>query len=66
MKRKHTEFEDLLPIELKLRLLQAETDRLDSDLQWLEQRKQEVSEEIRYYEKLLFKSRHERRLRRVK
>jgi len=66
MKRKDPEFEDLLPIELKLRLLQAEIDRLDSDLQWLEQRKHEVSEEIRYYEKLLFKSRHAQRLRRVK
>jgi hypothetical protein len=66
MKRKNSDFEDLLPIELKLRLLEAELGRLDSDLSWLQQRREEISKEIQYYEKLLVKNRSRNVLRRVK
>ncbi|RPI27280.1 MAG: hypothetical protein EHM61_08935 [Acidobacteria bacterium] len=60
------DFDDLLPIELKLRLLEAELERLSSDLMWLEQRRSEVSKEIAYYEKLLHRGRRRSVLRRVK
>lgn len=66
MKRKEPDFEDLLPIELKLRLLEAELDRLSSDLSWLEQRRDEVTKEMQYYEKLLHRGRRRSVLRRVK
>jgi len=66
MKRKDPDFEDLLPIELKLRLLEAELDRLNSDLGWLEQRRDEVTKEMQYYEKLLHRGRRRSVLRRVK
>ncbi|MFB3905022.1 MAG: hypothetical protein ACE15E_16345 [Acidobacteriota bacterium] len=66
MKRKEPDFEDLLPIELKLRLLEAELDRLNSDLSWLEQRRDEVTKEMQYYEKLLHRGRRRSVLRRVK
>ncbi|RPJ53014.1 MAG: hypothetical protein EHM23_31785 [Acidobacteria bacterium] len=66
MKRKEPDFEDLLPIELKLRLLEAELDRLNSDLGWLEQRRDEVTKEMQYYEKLLHRGRRRSVLRRVK
>jgi hypothetical protein len=66
MKRKEPDFEDLLPIELKLRLLESELDRLNSDLSWLEQRRDEVTKEMQYYEKLLHRGRRRSVLRRVK
>jgi hypothetical protein len=66
MKRKNPDFEDLLPIELKLRLLEAEMGRLDSDLSWLQERREEISKEMQYYEKLLTKTRSRHVLRRVK
>ncbi|MGH9340220.1 MAG: hypothetical protein ACRD1R_11705 [Acidobacteriota bacterium] len=66
MNRKEVEFEELLPIQLKLRLLQAELDKLESDVRCLDERCQEVQKEIRYYEKLLFKTRHRQYLHPVK
>ncbi|HXK60382.1 MAG TPA: hypothetical protein PLP42_10870 [Acidobacteriota bacterium] len=66
MKSKMPDFDDLLPIELKLRLLEAELDRLDSDLAWLEERRHEVAKEIEYYEKLLNRNQRRNMLRRVK
>lgn len=66
MNRKDSEWEESLPIELKLRLLEAELDRLDSDARWLDQRRQEVVEEMRYYTNILSKARPRRTLRRVK
>jgi prefoldin subunit 5 len=62
MRHRDTDLEELLPIELKLRLLQAEMERLDSDLDVIERRRLELHQEIRYYENL----RHKRILRRVK
>lgn len=66
MKRKEPDFEDLLPVELKLRLLEAELDRLNSDLSWLERRRDEVTKEMQYYEKLLHRGRRRSVLHRVK
>ena len=63
---KDPNLEDILPTELKLRLLEAELDRLDSDLQWLNQRRQEILEEMRHHEALLSKARPHRILPRVK
>jgi hypothetical protein len=38
--------EELLPIELRLRILEAELERLDSDARWVEQRRREVLRDI--------------------
>ena len=51
-----TTSDERLPIELKLRLLQAEIERLDSDASWIELRRREIRDEIGYYEKLLMQS----------
>jgi hypothetical protein len=45
--------EELLPIELKLRILEAELERLNADAHWVEQRRREVLEEIDSYTELL-------------
>lgn len=66
MTPKERQFEDLVPIELKLRLLRAEMDRLQSDARWIEQRCEEVQEEIDYYDELLGSRRRRTILRRVK
>lgn len=66
MTPKENQFEDLLPIELKLRLLRAEMERLDSDAAWIDQRRDEVQEEIDYYDELLYSRRRRSILRRVK
>jgi hypothetical protein len=46
MSQKDPPLEELLPIELRLLILEAELDRLESDARWVEQRKKEVLEEI--------------------
>ena len=66
MNRKDPEWEESLPTELKLRLLEVELDRLDSDARWLDQRRQEVIEQMLYYRSLLSRARPQRTLRRVK
>ena len=66
MKSKSTDFEDLLPIELKIRLLESELERLNADLAWLQQRRDDVAKELDHYEKLLFRNRRRNLLRRVK
>jgi hypothetical protein len=66
MKGKYPDFEAALPIELKLRLLESELERLNADMAWLRQRQDEVAKEITYYEKLLLKSCRRNLLRRVK
>ena len=58
--------EESLPTELKLRLLEVELDRLDSDARWLDQRRQEVIEQMLYHRSLLSRARPQRTLRRVK
>ena len=53
MNRKEPPLEDLLPIELKLRILEAELERLEADARWVDQRRQEVLDEIDSYTELL-------------
>ena len=66
MNQTDLELSQLLPIELKLRILQAELDCIEPDLARLEQRRKEILQEIQYYEELSFKSRHRTILRRIK
>lgn len=66
MSRKKSQFEELLPIELKLRLLEAEMERLASDAHWIEQRRKELQEEIVYFQNQLHEKRRRSVLRRVK
>ena len=57
MSQSETTLEQLLPLELKLRILEGELDRLESDARWLEKRKSEVLQEIELCKKEL----HQRR-----
>ncbi|HLV01197.1 MAG TPA: hypothetical protein VKZ59_08020 [Acidobacteriota bacterium] len=66
MKRGDPHFEDLLPIQLKLRLLEVELDRLQADADWIEKRRSEVVAEVDYYRGLLENRKRQRTLRRVK
>ena len=59
MSRREPPLEELLPIELKLRILEAELERLEADANWVEQRRREVLEEIDSYTELLA-SKHRR------
>lgn len=58
--------EQLLPIELRLLILEAELDRLESDARWLEQRRKEILEEIEVCRAALDQKRRRSVLRRVK
>lgn len=53
MTRREPPLEELLPIELKLRILEAELERLESDAEWVELRRREVLDEIDSYTELL-------------
>lgn len=53
MSQSETTLEQLLPLELKLRILEGELDRLESDARWLEKRKSEVIQEIELCQKEL-------------
>ncbi len=66
MSQRDLEFEETLPLELKLRVLQAELDRLEADYRWLKRRKEEVEDQIRDFEKRLVNTRRRRVLRRIK
>lgn len=66
MSQKESQLDELIPIELKLRLLRAELDQLESDSRWIAQRRQEVLEEVGYYDELLDHTRRRALLRRVK
>ena len=58
--------ETLLPIELRLLILEAELERLESDARWVEQRRQEVLDEIQSCRDALAAKRRRCGLRRVK
>lgn len=58
--------EQLLPIELRLLILEAELDRLESDARWLQQRRKEILEEIEVCQTALDQKRRRSVLRRVK
>ena len=66
MKQKHLSLEDTLPIELRIRILQAELEQIELDLSRLNQSKSRIVEEISHYQDLLAESKPHRLLRRVK
>ena len=63
---KEAPLEELLPIELRLLILESELERLESDARWVDQRKREVLDEIEACNALLRKKRRQHVLRRVK
>lgn len=63
---KESPLEELLPIELRLLILESELERLESDARWVEQRRREVLDEIEACNTLLDKKRRQNVLRRVK
>ena len=58
--------DDALPIQLHIRVLRAELERIESDLCRLDELKAELLEEIGHYENLLAQTRRSSILRRVK
>lgn len=66
MTQKHLSLEDTLPIELRIRILQAELEQIELDLSRLKQSKRQILEEIDHYQDLLSESKRHRLLRRVK
>jgi len=66
MKQKHLSLEDTLPIELRIRILQAELEQIELDLSRLNQSQSRIVEEINHYQDLLAESKRHSILRRVK
>ena len=66
MKHKHLSLEDALPIELRIRILQAELEQIELDLSRLNQSQSRIVEEIDHYQDLLAQSKRHSLLRRVK
>ncbi len=66
MKQKHLSLEDTLPIELQIRILQAELEQIELDLSRLNQSQSRIVEEISHYQNVLAESKRHRLLRRVK
>ena len=66
MTHKHLSLEDTLPIELRIRILQAELEQIELDLSRLNQSQSRIVEEISYYQDLLAESKRHSLLRRVK
>ncbi len=66
MKQKHLSLEDTLPIELRIRILQAELEQIELDLSRLSQSQSRIVEEISHYQDLLAESKRHTLLRRVK
>jgi hypothetical protein len=66
MSQKDPPLEQLLPVELRLLILEAELERLESDARWVEQRRREVMEEIKCCHEALEQKRKRSLLRRVK
>jgi|GEM_PF-1504599 hypothetical protein len=66
MKQKHLSLEDTLPIELRIRILQAELEQIELDLSRLNQSQSRIVEEINHYQDLLAESKRHSLLRRVK
>ena len=66
MKQKHLSLEDTLPIELRIRILQAELEQIELDLTRLDQSKGQIVEEISHYQDLLAESKRHHLLRRIK
>jgi len=66
MSQGETSLEQLLPLELKLRILEGELDRLESDARWLEKRRAEVIEDIQACKKELMLRRSKSEIKRIK
>ena len=66
MNETHLEPDEALPLELKLRILQSELDRLEADFEWLRARRREILRQIKEFESRLAETRRGRTLRRVK
>lgn len=66
MRGKEPPLEDLLPIELRLLILESELERLDSDARWVEQRRREVLGEIEKCQGVLAEKKRRSLLKRVK
>ncbi len=66
MKQKHLSLEDTLPIELRIRILQADLEQIELDLSRLNQSQSQIVEEISHFQDLLDQSKRHRLLRRVK
>ena len=66
MSQSETSLEQLLPLELKLRILEGELDRLESDSRWLEKRKAEVIQDIDLCKKELLQRRTKVDIKRIK
>ncbi len=66
MKQKHLSLEDTLPIELRIRILQAELEQIELDLSRLSQSQSRIVEEISHYQDVLAESKRHSLLRRVK
>jgi hypothetical protein len=66
MREKEPPLEELLPIELRLLILESELERLDSDARWVEQRRSEVLAEIANCNTMLAQKKRRCVLRRVK
>ncbi len=66
MMHKRLSLEDTLPIELRIRILQAELEQIELDLSRLNQSQSRIVEEINHYQDLLAESKRHSLLRRVK
>lgn len=66
MSQKDPRFDQLLPIELKLRILEAELERLESDFRRIEDRREQILREIRVCNTQLASEKRKMVLRRVK
>ncbi len=66
MIHKRLSLEDTLPIELRIRILQAELEQIELDLSRLNQSQSRIVEEISHYQDLLAESKRHSLLRRVK
>ncbi len=66
MMHKRLSLEDTLPIELRIRILQAELEQIELDLSRLNQSESRIVEEISHYQDLLAESKRHSLLRRVK
>ncbi len=66
MKQKNLSLEDALPIQLRIRVLQAELEQIELDLDGLGKVREEILEEIRHNQDFLAKSKRHSLLQRVK
>ncbi len=66
MMHKRLSLEDTLPIELRIRILQAELEQIELDLSRLNQSESRIVEEISHYQDVLAESKRHSLLRRVK